>query len=272
MRHLTRLALPTLLAAVAALAAYPALGQAPARPPQQGAPAQPPPPAPAKPYKTVAITLPAPMNDAGFEAFRKQLGDIANRKDRAALARLVVARDFFWATESGEKAVKTKSGIDNLVAAIKLNAKDNSGWFMLAGFSLDPTAAPMPDRKDVVCAPVEPGFDEKALEEIAKATGTDPGEWGYPSAAGLEVRSGPQANAPVIEKLGLHFVRVMPEDGPPPAPPQNANQPPPLRIVTPAGKVGFVPIDAIAPLGNDQMCYVKDASGWKIAGFIGGEP
>ena len=29
-------------------------------------------------------------------------------------------------------------------------------------------------------------------------------------------------------------------------------------------------MDAIAPLGGDQMCYSKDASGWKIAGYLGG--
>ena len=44
-----------------------------------------------------------------------------------------------------------------------------------------------------------------------------------------------------------------------------------LRVVTPAGKTGFVAIDAIAPIGFDQLCYVKDASGWKITGFASAE-
>ena len=48
--------------------------------------------------------------------------------------------------------------------------------------------------------------------ERALATGTDEGEWAYPTQAGLEVHAGPQPNSPVVEKLGLHFVRVM-EDG-----------------------------------------------------------
>ena len=30
-----------------------------------------------------------------------------------------------------------------------------------------------------------------------------------------------------------------------------------------------MPIDEIAPLGNDQLCYVKDGSGWKIGGYLG---
>ena len=43
-----------------------------------------------------------------------------------------------------------------------------------------------------------------------------------------------------------------------------------LRVVTPSGKTGFVAVDSVAPIGNDQICYVKDASGWKIGGYIGG--
>jgi hypothetical protein len=38
-----------------------------------------------------------------------------------------------------------------------------------------------------------------------------------------------------------------------------------IKIATPAGKVGYVSGDSIAPLGNDQLCYVKDAADWKIA-------
>jgi hypothetical protein len=39
-----------------------------------------------KPYKPVAVSLPQPYNDPSFEAFRKELGEIASHKDRAALA------------------------------------------------------------------------------------------------------------------------------------------------------------------------------------------
>ena len=39
---------------------------------------------------------------------------------------------------------------------------------------------------------------------------------------------------------------------------------------SPAGKTGYVSVDSIAPIGNDQICYVKDGSGWKIGGYIGG--
>jgi hypothetical protein len=35
-------------------------------------------------------------------------------------------------------------------------------------------------------------------------------------------------------------------------------------------RIGYVLVDSVAPIGNDQICYVKDASGWKIGGYIGG--
>ena len=43
-----------------------------------------------------------------------------------------------------------------------------------------------------------------------------------------------------------------------------------MRIATPSGKTGYVSIDSIAPVGNDQICYVKDGDAWKIGGYIGG--
>src|SRR5258708_35188762 len=51
-------------------------------------------PAPPKAYKLAPVTLAQPDNDPSFSAFRKQLGDIASRKDRPALARPVI-RNFF---------------------------------------------------------------------------------------------------------------------------------------------------------------------------------
>ena len=43
-----------------------------------------------------------------------------------------------------------------------------------------------------------------------------------------------------------------------------------MRIATPSGKPGYVTIDSIAPIGNDQICYVKEGGAWKIGGYIGG--
>jgi hypothetical protein len=69
----------------------------------------------------------------------------------------------------------------------------------------------------------------------------------------------------VIEKLGLHLVRAYPDDSP-----ANAVQADFLRIVTPSGKLGFILVETLAALASDQLCYVKDGAGWKIAGVIGG--
>jgi hypothetical protein len=43
-----------------------------------------------------------------------------------------------------------------------------------------------------------------------------------------------------------------------------------LRVITPSGKVGYVAAGSIGALVSDQICYSKDASGWKIAGVVGG--
>ncbi len=225
---------------------------------------QPPAAAAPAPYQPVAISAPKPIADPSFEAFRNQIAEIAKRKDKKALATLV-SPGFFWMGEKGDKADKKKPMVESLAKAISLDAKDGSGWEALTGYAADPTGAPFPEKQGVICAPADPDFDGKALEALAQSTKTDASEWGYPMQPNVEVRGGPQPNAPVIEKLGMHFVRVMEDNAPP------NQQNPALRIVTPSGKVGFVPPEAIAPLGNDQICYAKDAAGWKIAGFIGGE-
>jgi hypothetical protein len=262
-----RAPVPTLLAATAfvvvgALAPAAVLAQAPkGQPPQQQQSQQ---PAPPKPYKAVTVTLPKPLGDASFAAFRKQVADIAAKKDRAALAR-VVAQNFFWIAEDKDVADKKKPGIDNLSKAIGLDGRDPPGWDLLAGYAQEASADPDPQRKGVLCGPGEPTFDDKAAEELAKATQTDPSEWGYPSGDGLAVRSGPEPTAPVIEKLGLHLVRVYPDDSP-----TSAVYTEVLRIVTPSGKVGFVPVDALLPLVTDQLCYIKEGNAWKIAGVLGG--
>jgi hypothetical protein len=270
------------LAAPSANAQAPRPGQlapGPGQAPPRGQPQQAPPrgpaqpqqqaqqPAPPKPYKTVPVTLAQPYNDPSFDAFRKQLADIANRKDRAALGRLI-ANNFFWMGEKGDKANKKKSGIDNLAAAIELDAKDGSGWQTLAAAANENTLEPIPERKGIMCSPANPTFDEKVAEQVAKDTGTDPGDWGYPTKDGVDVHAAAKADSPVLEKLGLHLVRVMPEEPPSGAQSQDS---PFVRVVTPSGKVGYASEEFLSSLDSDQMCYVKDASGWKIAGYAGND-
>ena len=232
---------------------------------QKGAPQQQaqPPVAPPAPYTALKVAPPKPHNDPSLAAFRKELAAIAQRKDRPALAKLVTVQGFFWLKEEGNAAGK-KTGIEALATALSLAAKDGSGWETLAEFAADETAQPYPDRPNTVCAPAGPDFNVQELEKLAETTKTDIGDWGFTSADGVEVRATAGQNAPVIEKLGLQFVRVMPDTAP------NASQDF-MRIVAPSGKVGFVAAETINPLGSDQLCYGKDASGaWKIVGMIGG--
>lgn len=236
------------LAAVALLAA--AIVAAPAQP------------APPKPYKPVAIVPPQPVADPAFEALRKQAGEAAQKKDRLALARLVVAESFFWLRDGHDRADKRKSGVDNLAAALSLNSKDGAGWDILYSYTDDPTASASPAAKGALCAPAEPAYSAKAFDELMKTTQSDASEWNYTLAPSTEVRDKPQASAAIVDKLGLMFVRVAPDNGPGSAAYQ--------RVITPSGRPGFVTIDSIAPIGNDQLCYVKDAGTWKIGGYIGG--
>ena len=255
-RHFLSVATLALIAMV--LAAGPAASQP--KPQQQSQPTG---PAPIKPYKVVPITLPAPVKDATFDAFRGQLAAAIKRKERAAIAPLVVSKGFFWDRESGDGADKKKTGADNLAVALGLGNKEGAGWDMLAGYAEDPTASPSAQHKGAICAPADPGFIGKDFGALLDATETDVGEWAFPVADGVEVRTTPQTSAPVAEKLGLHFVRVIQDNSPAAAVASY------VRIATPGGKSGYVSADDIAPIGNDQLCYVKDGNSWKIGGYIG---
>ena len=256
----------------------PAAQKAPPPAAQKGAPAAPQgqqgaPPAqaqqqlpfvPPAPYAALAVAPPKPYSDPSLAAFRKELAAVAQKKDRAALAKLVLAKDFFWMKEEGNAAGK-KTGIEALATALSLAAKDGSGWETLAELVSDETASPYPDRPNTVCSPAGPDYKAEDLEKLVTATKTDIAEWGFTAQDNIEVKASAQANAPVVEKIGMIFVRVFPDMAP------NASQEF-MRIVAPSGKVGFVLAEAINPLGSDQLCYGKDAAGaWKIVGMIGGE-
>ncbi len=242
----------------------------PQRPGGPQAPAaQAPVPAPVRPYKALAVTMPTPVNDPSYEAFRKQLADVAKRKDRAGLAKLVVSQGFFWDSESGDKADKKKPAIANLEQAIGgFSGPNAQGWDVLAQAADDPTLEPFPGHANVMCGPAGPEIDGRAFEALVEEAGTEAGDWAFPVASDLEMRSAGQPNAPVIEKLGMHLIRVIAD---PPAADAPQTSPTFVRIVTPSGTTGFVAIEAISPIGFDQLCYVKDASGWKITGFAAAE-
>ena len=259
MRHLIIAA-----ATILTFAGTPALAQQ-GQVPLPGGGLKPPPPAPVKPYQQVAVTPPAPFNDPGFVAFRKQLADVVAHKDRAALAKLVVAQNFFWIQDKN-LADRRKSSVDNLAKALDLDGKDGTGWEVLASFANEPSAAEQPQQKGVMCAPADPAIDPKAFEAVSQATGTDPSEWGYPSKGGVDVRATAQPNAPVIDKLGMVLVRVLSDS----TQQDEARQPLALHVATPSGKTGYIESEALTPLVADEICYAKDAAGWKIAGYLGG--
>jgi hypothetical protein len=283
-------------------------------------------------YKAIPITLPAAFNDESFGAFRKQLAEIAQNKDRAALAS-IVATNFFWIPEDRDLADNQKVAVENLATAIGLDGAEALGWATLAAYAAEPTSMPDPNREvaapasyemstgslsavfaaglvgivlgilalfgihpllltalaivafggglvfsssamwlarpadpTVRCAPGSPGLDQKAAEELATATQTEASDWAYPIREAVDVRAGAKDDAQIIDKLDLHLVRVLADDSP------DAPITDYTKVLTPAGKTGFVPANVLLPISGEQMCYVKDGSRWKIAGFIGGIP
>jgi len=257
----------TFIFVITAVALAPQSGRAqnPSQVPMPPGGFKPPPAAPVKPYKPLAVTPPAPNNDPSFVAFRNQLGEVAQRKDRNALAKLVVSQGFFWMQEK-DMADKRKPPLANLSSALNLDAKDGSGWMALANMAEDPTTVALPEHAGVICGPADPNLDQQGFQTLVQSTKTQPMDWAYPLRDGIEVRGAAQPNAPVVEKLGLTMVRVLPDS----PPPQNPNQPSFLHIALPSGKTGFVPMEAVGGLGGDQMCYVKEGGSWKITGYFGG--
>src|SRR5215471_20719615 len=137
---------------------------------QQGLPNfKPPPMAPVKPYPTVPVTLPKEFNDPSFVAFRKQLGEIAERKDKAALGKIVVGQGFFWMQDK-DVADKKKTGLANLAIALDLDSKEGAGWQFLSGYANESTGEPLPDKSSVICSPAEPNLDIKAFEALINST------------------------------------------------------------------------------------------------------
>src|SRR6202451_3322634 len=153
MRHFS-IATTFVFAVISAVALTPDLGRA-QNPPQGPRPPggfKPPPSAPIKPYKPLAVTPPTANNDPSFAAFHKQLGEVAQRKDRNGLGKLVVSQGFFWMQEK-DLADKHKPPLANLASAINLDAKDGSGWMALASMVEDPTTVALPDHPGVVWGP-----------------------------------------------------------------------------------------------------------------------
>jgi hypothetical protein len=260
--------LPAALLAGAALvtATQSAAAQTPA-PRAPAAAAKPAPALPAqKPYALIKVVIPTAPPDPAFDALRKELAEIVKRKDRAALAQRVVARDFFWERDFGGNFDPARPSIDNLAGALALESDD--GWDMLSGFASEPTVGPLPGRPAVICSPAIPQFDEEARNKLVDSTGTDGVDWSYPRSPGLPMRAAPQPNAAVVETLGLHFVHVLGYE-------EKEGDMDPLRtawlrVAAPSGKAGFVAPNTLISSYTDRLCYAKAGAAWRIVGYVGG--
>ena len=103
---------------------------------------------------------------------------------------------------------------------------------------------------------------------MTDVTRTDPPDWVYTRAPDIPVRIAPQADAAIVEKLGLHFVRILGFEGPDAGTPARAQW---ARIATPAGNTGYVAPNALLSLTAERLCYARNALGdWRIVGFVGG--
>ena len=222
-----------------------------------------------KPYRPVAVTLPAPSDDASFETFRKELAAVAKGRVYAELERIVTAQGFFWDRDFGSGFDARKPAVDNLATALRLEHRDGAGWRALAIFAAEPAAAPLPARLGIVCGPGRPDYDSPDFERLMDTTRTDGTDWTYPRADQTPVRAAPRIDAAVVDTLGMHFVRMLGHAG-------KDNEPDPLRTVwirvaPPSGKTGFVAPDSLTSLYVERLCYGKDERGrWRIAGFVGG--
>ena len=104
----------------------------------------------------------------------------------------------------------------------------------------------------------------RLLSLLKEHKGTE--SFGHVLLAGEAVQS--QANAPVAETLGLHFVRVLgfeEKDGDT-DPVHNAW----ARVATPSGKAGFTAPNSLLSPYADRLCYGKEGTGWRIVGYVGG--
>lgn len=250
------------LFAITAAGALAALAQAQAQP--LSAPARlpgAPKPRVETPYKPVAVTVtPAPA-DPSYAAFRQQLAAVAKNRVHADLARLVVTHGFFWEGDAAGAFNPTARPMENLAAAIRLESGSSGGWSALAGFAAAPSAAPLPSRPNVFCAPALPEYDPVDFDQLLAATGTQAAAWRYPREPSMPMRAGPRPAGPAVDRLGPHLIRVLTN--------LDASTPAWALVAAPSGKTGFVPNAVLLPLASDRLCFHKDVTGrWQIAGYI----
>jgi len=250
---------------IAGTLALPASAQTPpskppaaARPPAAKLPEE-------KPYKPIAVKISPAPGDPAFATFRQELAAAAKSRVYGELARLVVARDFFW--EGNVRGVDpARSSMENFAAAIRLEHEGGSGWSALAAFAAASTAAPLASRSGVICAPAAPQYDLVDFDQVIAATGTRAAAWRYLGEADVPLRAAPRPNARSVEMLGPQIVRPLHGDGIDNSEAARAGW---ALVAAPSGKTGYVAAAMLMPLRSDKLCYHKDVTGrWRIAGYI----
>lgn len=228
-----------------------------------------PPPRASKPYVPVPITRPDASPDAGFAAFRTELAAVAKGRVYASLAAMVLKQGFFWDRDFARQYDPRRPAVDNLAAAIALEADNGAGWDKLAAFAADAAVEPLDSRPGVICAPARPNYDGVAYAKLLDQTYTDALDWAYPAANETPVRAAPRPEAPIVGTLGLAFVWLLGFDGPDSEPDPGRNLW--ARIGMPDGKAGYVAPRSLMALTRERLCYFNDPiAGWLIAGYIAG--
>ena len=272
MRRFVLLALTSAFLAV--LAGAPAAAQQmwrPATPPvEPNTNVRPPAAAPSpKSYHPVAVKLAEATEEASFLAFRNELAAVAKGRIYAELERLVMAQGFFWDRDFNGGFDRKRPAVDNLATAIRLERRNGMGWDTLAVFAAETTTSPFTGRPGIICAPGEVRFDDVEFDRLMDDTRSKPRDWIFPRADKILVRAAPRGNATVIDTLGLTLVRLLgflAKDNEP-----DTMRAAWARVITPAGKTGFVAPGALMPASPERLCYGKDGFGrWRIAGFVGG--
>lgn len=221
-----------------------------------------------QPYKPVPVKLPVAPDDTKLVSFRQELSEAAKSRIYSRLAALVESKNFFWDRDFANRFDKRKPAVDNLANALQLEYENGTGWTLLADFAADASAASNDSRPGVFCTPGQPDYDGVDLDKLVDITRTDAIDWVYARAPGIVVRSAPRADAPIVETLGTHFVRIIGFDGP--------NNDRPLatqwaKVATPSGKTGFVAPNALLAPATDRLCYAKSTTGeWRIIGYAAG--
>ena len=109
-----------------------------------------------QPYQPVAVKLPRRRPIRASPRSARISPPSRNGRVFDRLARIVVARGFFWDRDFANGFDPKKSGVENLAAAIGLERGTGGGWQTLVAFADEPSASEISASPGVLCAPARP--------------------------------------------------------------------------------------------------------------------